>query len=157
MSTYLAMVRAAVLIADLLPEETARHIRRITAGRELQIVDDQLRHVDNPELAEIIRILPAETASQTVRTAAKLDFDVSDVLTVVANAVTLGARSPKGQEPALRDNHERVRPASCPEPSRLAGTGFPLSPLSPPVGTVRIGSGSRPRSPSGAPRRGAHR
>ena len=77
--------------------------------------------MDNPELAEIVRVLPADTAYQTVRTAAKLDFDVSDVLTVVANAVTLGARSPKGQEPALRDTRERTRPALRPEASRLAG------------------------------------
>ena len=34
------------------------------------------------------------TAFQTVRTAANLDFDVSGVLTMVANAVTLSARSP---------------------------------------------------------------
>jgi DNA primase len=156
-STYLAMLKVAVLIADLLPEETARHVRRITAGRELQIVDDQLRHVDNPELAEIVRILPADTAYQTVRTAAKLDFDVSDVLTVVANAVTLGARCPKGQEPALRDTRERTRPALRPEPSRLAGTSFPLPPLSPPADAVRTGSGSRPRPQSSASRRTARR
>jgi DNA primase len=156
-STYLALLNVAVLIADLLPQETARQIRNITTGRELQIVDDQLRHVDNPELAEIVRILPADTAYQTVRTAAKLDFDVSDVITVVANAVTLGARSPKGQEPALRDNRERARPALRPEPSRLAGTSFPLPPLSPLADAVRTGSGSRPRPQSSAPRRTARR
>jgi DNA primase len=156
-STYLAMLKTAVLIADLLPEQTARHIRRITAGRELQIVDDQLRHVDNPELAEIVRILPADTAYQTVRTAAKLGFDVSDVLTVVANAVTLSAGSPKDQEPSLRDTRERTRPALRPEPSRLAGTSFPLPPLSPPAGAAHAGSGSRPRAQSSALRRAARR
>jgi DNA primase len=156
-STYLTMQQVAVLIADLLPEETVWHIRRITADRELQIVDDQLRHVDNPELAEIVRILPADTAYQIVRTAAKLDFDVSDVLTVVANAVTLGARSPKGQEPALRRTRERTRPALRPEPSRLAGTSFPLPPLSPPADAVRTRSKSRPRPQSSTPRTAAHR
>jgi hypothetical protein len=40
----------------------------------------------------------ADTAFQTVRSTAKLDFDVSDVFTMVANAVTLGGRSPRGQE-----------------------------------------------------------
>lgn len=155
-STYFAMLKAAVLIADLLPEETARHIRRITAGRELQLLDDQLRHVDNPELAEIARVLPADTAYQIVRTAAKLDFDASDVLTVVANAVTLGARSPKGPEPALHDNRERTCPAPSRVPSKLAVTSFPLPPLSPPVGAARTGSGPRPRPQSSAPRRTAH-
>ena len=156
-STYLAMQQVAVPIADLLPEETVWHIRRITADRELQIVDDQLRHVANPELAEIVRILPADTAYQIVRTAAKLDFDVSDVLTAVANAVTLGARSPKGQQPALRDTRERTRPALRPEPSWLAGTSFPLPPLSPPADAARTRSGSRPRPQSSAPRRTARR
>ena len=154
---YLAMLNVAVLIADLLPEETARQIRRITAGRELQTFDDQLHHVDNPELAEIARILPADTAYQTVRTAARLDFDVSDVLTVVTNAVTPGARSPKGQEHALRDNRERTQPALRPEASRLAGTSFPIPPLSPPAGAVRTGSGSRSRQQASPPRRTVRR
>jgi len=156
-STYLAMQQVAVLIAGLLPEETARHIHRITAGRELQIADDQLRHVENPELAEIVRILPADTAYQTVRTAAKLDVDVSDVLAVVTNAVTFGARSPKGQEPALCDNRERTPSALSPEPSRLAGASFPLPPLSPPVGAVHTRSESCPRPQSSSQRRAARR
>ena len=156
-STYLAMLKVAVLIADLLQDGTARQIRSITAGRELQIVDDQFRHVDNPELAEIVRVLPAETAYQAVRTAAKLNFDVSDVLTVVANAVTLGARSPKGQEPALCYDRERARPAFRPGASRLADTSFPVPPLSPPAGTVRTGSGPHPRPQASASRRIARR
>ena len=50
---YLAMLNVAVLIADLpAGRRTARQIRRITAGRELQTFDDQLHHVDNPELAD---------------------------------------------------------------------------------------------------------
>ena len=105
------MLNVGVLIADLLPDEAARQIRRITAGRELRTFDDQLRHVDNPELPQIARVLPADTAFQAVRTAARLHFDVSDVLTVVANAVTLNARSPKAQERTLRDNPDRTRPA----------------------------------------------
>jgi len=128
-SQYTAMLNVAVLIADLMPDETARQIRHITAGRELQALDDQLRHVDNPELAEIARILPADTAYQAIRTADKLDFDVSDVLTVVANAVTLGARSAAGQERRLRDNPDRPAPAPHAEAPRLAGTSFPHPPL----------------------------
>jgi hypothetical protein len=41
-----------------------------------------------PSRGQIARVLPADTEFQTVRTGAKLDFDVSDVLTMVANAVT---------------------------------------------------------------------
>ena len=60
-------------------------------------------------------VLPADTTFQTVRIAAKLDFDVSDILTMVANAVTLSARSPRGQERTLRDN-----PVTRPAPDREA-------------------------------------
>ena len=154
---YTAMLNVAVLIADLLPDETTRQIRRITAGRELQTSDDQLHHVDNPELPQIARILPADTAFQTVRTAAKLDLDVSDVLTMVANAVTLSARSPKGQERALRDNPDRTRPAPGREAPRLAGTSFPHPPLSPHASAVSTGSGFHSRPPASALRRPAHR
>ena len=130
-STYLAMLKVAVLIADLLPEETVWHIRRITAGRELQIVDDELRHVDNPELVEIVRIVPAETAYQIVRTAAKLDFDVSDVLTVVANAVALGARSPKERRRGLRDDPSPLHSDPSAAAPVLARSSFPCPPLVP--------------------------
>jgi len=151
------MLSVAVLIADLIPEETARQIRRITAGRELQTFNDHLHHVDNPELAEIVSILPAETAYQTVRTAARLDFDASDILTVAANAVTLSARSPKGQERRLRDNPDRARPAPGREAPRLAGTSFPHPPLSSSASSVLTGSGSRSRPSASVSRRSAHR
>ena len=64
-----------------------------------------------PVRGRITRVLPAATAFQTVRTAARLDFDVSDVLTMVANAVTLSARFPRGQKRTLRDNPDLTRPA----------------------------------------------
>ena len=153
---YIAMLNVAVLIADLLPDEAARQIRRITAGRELRTLDDQLRHVDNPELPQIARVLPADTAFQAVRTAARLDFDVSDVLTVVANAVTLNARSPKGQERTLRDNPDRTRPAPDREAPRLAGTGFPHPPLSPHASAAFEESGSRLRAAGNCLRRSSH-
>ena len=143
---YIAMLNAAVLIAGLLPDEAARQIRCITAGRELRAFDDQLRHVGNPELPQIARALPAGTAFQAVRTAARLDFDVSDVLTVVANAVTLSARSPKGQQRGLRDNLDRARPASGREAPRLAGVSFPHPPLAPHASAAFAESESRPRA-----------
>ena len=64
-----------------------------------------------PVRGRITRALPAATAFQTARTAAKLDFDVSNVLTIVANAVTLSARFPRGQKRTLRDNPDLTRPA----------------------------------------------
>ena len=109
-----------------------------------------------PVRGRITRVLPAATAFQTVRTAARLDFDVSDVLTMVANAVTLSACSPKGQERTLRDNPDRTRPAPGREAPRLAGTGFPHSPLSPHAIAAFAESGSRPRAAGNCLRRSSH-
>ena len=64
-----------------------------------------------PVRGQITRILPAATAFQAVRTAAKLDLDVSEVLTRVANAGTFSARSPRGQKRTLRDNPDLTWPA----------------------------------------------
>jgi hypothetical protein len=58
------------------------------------------------------RLRPARrTVFQTLQTAVKLDFDVSDVLTMAGNAVTLSARSPRDQERTRRDNPALTRPA----------------------------------------------
>ena len=64
-----------------------------------------------PVRGRITRVLPAATTFQTVRTAARLDFDASDVLIMVANAVTLSARLPRGENRTLRDNPDLTRPA----------------------------------------------
>ena len=88
----LAMRSTASLIASLLPDDTASQIRDITAGRELQTTDDLLRPVDNPEIPQIARILPADTSYQIVRAAGKLGFDCTDVLAEVANATTRNSR-----------------------------------------------------------------
>ena len=90
----LAMRSAASLIASLLPDDTASQIRDITAGRELQTTDDLLRPVDNPEIPQIARILPADTSYQIVRAAGKLGFDCTDVLAEVANATTRNTLPP---------------------------------------------------------------
>jgi hypothetical protein len=63
-----------------------------------------------PVRGQITRVLPAVTAFQTVPTAAKLDLDVSKS-TMVANAVPLSARFPRGQKRTLRDNPGLTRPA----------------------------------------------
>jgi DNA primase len=104
---YLAMVRAAGLIAGLLPAGTAQQIRRTAA-------------VHAP--TEIARVMPAESAYLVVRTASKLDFDCCDVLAHVADAANHGPRFPKA--PA------RV-PGTVPDPSAaasLAAAGFPHRP-----------------------------
>jgi DNA primase len=84
----LAMRSVAVVIADLLPDETAEAIRRITGNQELVTVDEQMRPVVNPELPQIARKLPADAAFQITRAAERLGFtDYSDVLVEVANAL----------------------------------------------------------------------
>ena len=127
----LAMRSTASLIASLLPDDTASQIRDITAGRELQTTDDLLRPVDNPEIPQIARILPADTSYQIVRAAGKLGFDCTDVLAEVANATTRNTRS-AGHQPCAPHNDQGRSPAA-PQPSaaRLASTSFPRPPLTP--------------------------
>jgi hypothetical protein len=72
-----------------------------------------------PVRGQITRVLPAVTAFPT---AAKLDLDVSKS-TMVANAVPLSARFPRGQKRTLRDNPGLTRPApDCEEPDRSVRT-----------------------------------
>ena len=125
----MAMRSTASLIASLLPDDTASQIRGITAGRELQTTDDLLRSVDNPEIPQIARTLPAETSYQIVRTAGKLSFDCTDVLAEVANAITRNTLSAGHQSRRL--HYDQVRSPIAPQPSaaRLASTSFPRPPL----------------------------
>lgn len=139
----LAMRDAATLIAGMLPPDTAGQIRQVTGDREISMTDDLLRPVDNPELTEIARLLPADTPYQIMRIADKLGFDASEVLAEVANAVTRNARSPKGQSRGLGDDADHSRPARS--PARLAASSFP--PLASPPG-------ARQTPPPGVPLRG---
>jgi DNA primase len=125
----LAVRSTASLIASLLADDTASQIRGITAGRELQTTDDLLRSVDNPEIPQIARTLPAETSYQIVRTAGKLSFDCTDVLAEVANVITRDTRSAGHQSRGL--HYDQVRSPIAPQPSaaRLASTSFPRPPL----------------------------
>ena len=124
----MAMRSTASLIASLLPDDTASQIRSITAGRELQTTDDLLRPVDNPEIPQIARILPAGTSYQIVRTAGKLGFDCTDVLAEVANAAT---RSPERRPRGEHYDPDRKPAARPPSAARLASTSFPRPPLTP--------------------------
>ena len=112
----LAMRSVAAVIADLMPPETAEAIRQITQNKELITLDEHMQPVMNPELPEIARALPADTAYQITRTAERLGFtDYSDVLAEVANAAIRTDARPKGNS---RDM-----------PPVLAGSSFPHTPL----------------------------
>jgi len=122
------MRSAASLIAGLLPDSTASQIRDITAGRELHTTDDLLRPVDNPEIPQIARILPADTSYQIVRAAKKLGFDCTDMLTEVANAATRNTGSAGHPPRAPRNDQSRSPAAPQPGAARLASTSFPYPP-----------------------------
>ena len=134
----LAMRSTAALIARLLPAGTAQAIRRLTGGRELATIDEQMRPVALPELPEIARTLPADIAWQVTQVAERLGFaDYSDVLAEVANAVTRQAAA-EGE-------------GSPPDPApRLAGSDFPAPPVLAPAGPepARSRPGRPARSPS---------
>ena len=143
----MAMRSAASLIASLLPDDSAIQIYDITAGRELQITDDLLRPVDNPEIPQIASILPADTSYQVMRAAGKLGFDCTEMLAEVANATTRNSHS-AGRQPDAQSNDQGRSPAA-PQPSaaRLASTSFPRPPLTPQAST------ELPRRPAAPARR----
>jgi hypothetical protein len=145
---YRAMHSTASLIARLLPGQTAARISQLAGGRDLVLVDDMLRPVDNPQLPRIARVLPADAACQVVRAAGTLGFDVSEVLAEVANAVTRSVRSPKGQRRALHDDPSPLRPDCGPAASVLASGSFPRPPFAPRAGTAPAASLPRTGSPA---------
>ena len=153
---YRAMHSTAVLVAELLPEQTAAQVRKITAGRKIVLYDDVASPVDSPELTRIAQILPADTLYQVTRAAVALDFDVTEVLAAVANAVTEGARSPKGRAPR-RDDRDLARPSPALQAPRLASTSFPSGELPSPASAVRAASATGPRPQPSAARRGTRR
>ena len=113
----LAMRSVATVIAGLIPPDSAGAIRRITQNEELLTLDERMRPVTNPELPEIARALPADTAYQITRAAERLGYaEYSDVLVEVVNAVTRDTARPQG---VPRD----VAP-------QLAGESFPHPPPS---------------------------
>ena len=112
----LAMRSVATVIASLLPAEAAGAIRQITGNEQMATVDENMRPVANPELPEIARALPADTAYQITRAAERLgSTDYSDVLAEVTNAVIRNDASPKGGP------HDAA--------ARLARSSFPHPPL----------------------------
>jgi len=128
----LAMRSTAALIAGLLP---------------LQAVDDLLRLAASPELTQIARRLPADTAYQIMRTADRLSFEASDVLAEVVNAATQAARPPKAGRRDLRNNMDRGHPAAPAAPARLVGSSFPRPPLARQGAAAPAASASRLAAP----------
>jgi hypothetical protein len=130
-------LRAAARLPGENWAKAAETIRQITGNKQLTTVDEQMRPAENPELPEIARALPADTAYQITRTAERLGFiDYSDVLAEVANAVIRQAARPKG------DPHDAA--------PRLARSSFPHPALAVQVGaepaTTRLGRpGNRQR------------
>jgi DNA primase len=110
----LAMRSVATVIAGLIPPESARAIRRITQNEELLTLDERMRPVTNPELPEIARTLPADTAYQITRAAERLGYtEYSDVLAEVVNAVTRDTARPQG---VPRDVATQLAGESFPHP-----------------------------------------
>jgi DNA primase len=153
---FRAMISAASLIAGLLPGDTAAQIREFTEGRDLVMLDDMLRPVENPELLRIARILPADSAFQAVRVASMLGFDVSDVVAEVANAASRRARSPKGQRRALRDDSRAARLGRSPSAPGIASTSFPQPPIPTRANITPAASASRTGSPGSRPQPTQH-
>jgi DNA primase len=133
---FRAMRSAASLIAGLLPPDIAAQVRELTEGRNLVMLDDMLRPVENPKLPRIARILPTDMAFQIVRAACALDFGVSEVLAEVSNAINNSDVSPKGQRRAVRSD----RMPSAPE---LASTSFPCPSLDARIGATLAAASAR--------------
>ena len=125
-----AMRSAAMLIASLLPSDTADRILQVTGGHHLATLDDGLHPVEIPELAAIARMLPASAACQIVRVASRLDCDHSEVTAEVANALSKAAAVPKRAVACGQQNDPGRKPIihADARPAHLAGAGFPDSP-----------------------------
>jgi hypothetical protein len=93
------------------------------------MLDDMLRPVDNPELLQIARIVPVDTACQVMRAACSLDFEASEVLAEVANAASRSVRLPKGQDRTPRDDPISALPDRNNPAPVLARTSCPSPPL----------------------------
>jgi DNA primase len=107
-----AMRATAAVLGRLLLADAAAQLRQSAGNAELAVFDDQMRPVLIPQLPQVARNLPADTASQAVRLADRLGFPADEVLIEIANAVTRQA----GQRTA----------------ARLAVGSFPTAPLGKP-------------------------
>jgi DNA primase len=125
-----AMRSAAGLIARTLPAETVKEILRVTGGRTIMTLDEELRHIPNPELRGIAGIVPADSACQIVRVAERTGSDCSEVIAEVVNSATQSAHRPK--HPAARRRKDDPGPVrEAPEsmkPAGLAAAAYPEAP-----------------------------
>jgi DNA primase len=122
-----AMRSAASFIAGMLPPETADEILRITDGRYLETLGEDLHPIANPELPVIARILPSDAVCQIIRVAERLDTDHSEVTAEVANALTREAAAPKRSAARGYQNDPGCGRFSLPKTTaaRLAVASFP--------------------------------
>lgn len=146
-----AMRSTAGLIAHTLPAGTIAEIQRITGGRTLMTLDEELRHIPNPELPTIARLLPADAAGQIVLVADRTGCDCSEVIAEVVNSAAGATPRPK-QSAARRHDDEQ-----CPlryatgsgSPAALAVVAYPEAPS---AALTRTTAAIDLRRPSGAAR-----
>jgi DNA primase catalytic core len=115
-----AMRSAAGLIAGTLPPATVEAIRRITGGRSLALLDENLLPVVVRELPEIAGQLPAGAICQIVRVATRTGCEHSEVTAEVANVVT---QMPRSQSSPPHAVSRKVTARSPPRHLRVQATG----------------------------------
>ena len=115
-----AMRGAAGLIASTLPPAAAEAIRRVTGGRSLAVLDENLRPAVNPELPEIAGHLDAGAICQIVRVADRTGCEHSEVIAEIANVVTQMPMSPRSPPQAVS---RKVTARSPPRHLRVRATG----------------------------------
>jgi DNA primase catalytic core len=151
-----AMRSAASLIASVLPADTAEGIFRISGGRQLATLTEDLGPIAHAELEAIARVIPASAACQIVRVADRLQTDCPEVITEVANVVTRKAADPNRIRGPSRNglcSGQSAQPR--PIPARLAMAHFPGSPSA--ATGDKAGSQTAPLSPLGSQTRTTRR
>jgi DNA primase len=137
-----AMRSSALLIANLLPAETARQVLQATGGQHLTALGDDLRPVADPTLPEIARMLPANAICQIVRVADALGIDYSDMTAEVVNTLNAGLISPKRPVARGQELNRRLSHTGDLNPARLATSAFPGLPSASAGRRVRTAPGS---------------
>jgi DNA primase len=143
-----AMRSAAQFVASTLLPETARVIRQITSGQEIETLDENLHHIPHPELPMIARLLPAGAACQIARVADRTGSGCDEVTAEVTNAVSKGHELPKHTTGPLprADACNQVPAHETASPGTLARHSFPDEPI-PAAGPSRVADPKAAESP----------
>jgi DNA primase len=128
-----AMRSAAQFVASTLLPETARAIWQITSGQEIEILDENLRHVPHPELSTIARLIPGGAACQIARIADRTASAADDVTAEVTNALSKDRDLPQHTTGSAHraDPCNRVSARETAPPGTLARHSFPGPPDAP--------------------------